>query len=181
MRRFMSKKAVGIGVVAALLLGGGVAFAIVSGTGSGTGSGTTTAGGGPALNVALSVHFNGTTPLVPGGSIPVTFDATNANASPALIKTISLDTSSSTAPDGVSSTNAGCEAFLQAYNRNIATSPAGQDNQFTLPTVTINTSVPAGATDYGLIPQGTLSWINLPMVDQGPCLSQPLTLHVTTP
>ncbi len=181
MKRFMTKRVAAVGVVATLLVGGGIAFALVPGTGSGSGSGTTTAGTGSTLAVTISVHFNGSTPLVPGGSIPVTFDATNTNAAPALIKTISLDTSSSTAPDGVSSSNAGCEAFLQAYNRNIVTIPPNSDNQFTLPTVTINTSVPAGATNYGLIPQGSLSWINLPTVDQSPCLGQPLTLHVTTP
>jgi hypothetical protein len=186
MRRFMTKKAAAIGVAASLAVGGGVAFAIVSGIGSGTGSGGTTAGGAPTYPVTLSVQIMDTppsgVPLSPGGpGDPVIFDATNLNPGPVKITTISLDTSSAMYPDGVSSTDSGCEAFLQAYNRNTP-GPVGPANQFTMPTVNVNKTVPAGAVHYGLNPPtGLLTWLSLPNVDQGPCVGENLTLHVKTP
>jgi hypothetical protein len=180
----MTKKVVAIGIAASLAVAGGVAFAIISGIGTGTGSGGTTAGNTPTEPITLSVQIVSMppsgAPLLPGESDPVTFDATNPNSGPVTVTTISLDTSSPLFPDGVSSTDPGCEAFLQAFNRNTP-GPVGPANQFTLPTVTINTSVPAGAVHFGLIPQGTLTWLSLPTVPQDPCLGKNLTLHVKTP
>ncbi len=163
MRRFMTKKFVAAGLAATLLVGGGVAFAVITLTGTGTGSGGATAGTAGSASVTLSVHIASTPALVPGATVPVDFDATNTNPNPVTISTISFVS--------VTSTNALCESLLSNYP------------QFSLATLTIDETVPATTSDYGLIPSGALVWHDLtsPPVDQDACLGEPLTLNVTTP
>jgi len=174
MKRFKSKKFVTIGVASALLVGGGVAFAIVTLTGTGGGSGGTTAGTAGTGAVTLSVTFEnpGGNPLVPGATVPIDFDATNNNPNPVEVTTITFV---SVTDNGTSAAAVACESLLSNYP------------QFKLPTVTTNTIVAAGVQDQGLSPSGALTWINLngtngtPIVDQTPCLGQMLTLNVKTP
>jgi hypothetical protein len=174
MKRFKSKKFVTIGVASALLVGGGVAFAIVTLSGSGSGSGATTAGTAGTGAVTLSVTFEnpGANPLVPGATVPIDFDATNNNPNPVEIGTISFV---SVTDNGSSAAALACNSLLSNYL------------QFSLPTVTIDTVVAAGVKDQGLSPSGALTWINLngtngtAVVDQTPCLGQTLTLNVKTP
>jgi hypothetical protein len=163
MRRLKGKKFAAAGLVAVLLVGGGVAFAVITLTGSGTGAGGTTAGTGASANVTLSVHIASTPALVPGATVPVDFDATNNNPNPVTITTISFVS--------VTSTNALCESLLSNYP------------QFSLAPEVVNQTVPASTSHYGLIPSGALTWANLtsPPVDQDACLGQPLTLNVKTP
>lgn len=163
MKRFMSKKFAAAGLAAVLLVGGGVAFAVITLTGSGTGAGGTTAGTHGSANVTLSVHIASTPTLVPGVTVPVDFDATNLNPDPVTITTISFVS--------VTSTNALCQSLLSNYP------------QFSLAPEVVNQTVPANTHDYGLIPSGALTWKDLtsPPVDQDACLGQPLTLNVKTP
>jgi multidrug efflux pump subunit AcrA (membrane-fusion protein) len=174
MRRFMTKKFVAIGVAAGLVVGGGAAFAIITLSGSGTGSGATTAGTAGTAPVTLSVTFENPTanPLVPGATVPVDFDATNGNANPVTISTISFV---SVTDNGTSAAAVACESLLSNYP------------QFSLPTVTTDTTVAAGVSHQGLSPSGALTWTNLngtggtAVVNQTPCLGQTLTLNVKTP
>jgi hypothetical protein len=159
----MSKKFAAAGLAAVLLVGGGIAYAVITLTGTGTGAGGTTAGKGGSANVTLSVHIASTPALVPGATVPVDFDATNPNPNPVTITTISFVS--------VTSTNALCESLISNYP------------QFSLAPEVVNQTVPANTSNYGLIPSGALTWANLtsPPVDQDACLGQPLTLNVKTP
>lgn len=161
MKRFKSTKWIATGAVAILFLGGGVAFAIITLTGSGTGNGPAPTGTGGSATVTLSVHVASSPTLVPGATVPVDFDATNANASPVTISTISLV--SVTDPS-----NSLCNSLLSNYP------------QFTLAPLTVNEAVPAGKT-MNLIPSGALTWVSLPNTPQDACLGQTLTVSVKTP
>lgn len=159
--RFMSRKMAAAGLAGVLLLGGGAAFAIFMTTGTGTGSGPAQAGTAGTANVTLSVHVEGT--IVPGATVPVDFDVTNPNSGPVNLTTISLVS--------VTSTGA-CGSMLANYP------------QFTLAPLTVDSSVlpiPAGATNYKLIPSGALTWENVPGLNQSACLGKQLTVNVKTP
>ncbi len=161
MRRFKGKKWAAAGLAGFLLVSGGVAFALINLTGTGTGSGPVTAGTGGTANISLSVHVASTPPLIPGATVAVDFDATNPNANAVNVTTITLVS--------VTSSNTNCNNSLSNYP------------QFTLAPLTENTLVAAGKTDYGLPISGALTWVNLPNVDQGVCLGQPLSVNVKTP
>lgn len=85
--RTLSKKnkaAVSVSTAVAVLVGGGVAYAYWSTSGSGSGSGTTESSVGP---LALTATFP-TTGLHPGGSVPVTFHASNPSTSDVMLGTV---------------------------------------------------------------------------------------------
>jgi len=163
MRVLRNKKVAAAGLAGLLLLGGGIAYAVVTLTGTGVGSTTVTAGTGGTATVTISVHIASSPALVPGATVAVDFDATNGNPNPVKVTTISLV--------NVTSSNALCASLLSNYP------------QFSLAPETVNQVVPALTANYGLIPSGALTWKNLtsPPVDQDACLGQPLTVNVSTP
>ncbi len=163
MRLLRNKKVAAAGLAGVLLLGGGIAYAVVTLTATGGGSTTVTAGTGGTDPVTISIHIESSPALVPGETVTVEFDATNTNPNPVKVTTISLV--------GVTSSNALCASLLSNYP------------QFSLAPEVVNEVVPANTANFGLIPSGALTWKNLtsPPVNQDACLGQPLTVSVATP
>jgi hypothetical protein len=167
MRRFMTKKVAAIGVAGALLVGGGVAFAVIGLQGTGSGSQTVQSGSTGTAPITLSVHITGSP--MPGQSNVVSFDATNPNPNPVTVSTISFKS--------FSSSNAKCNELLQNVD----------PNQVSMATVTENELIPANTANYNFAWTGTLVWrldtgtSGTPLVDQDPCLGVPVTLTVQTP
>jgi len=155
-KKHISKKVVGIGLAAGLVLGaGGAAFAFFGG--SGTGSGSTTAGTNDV--VTLSATIAGA--IVPGdGGQTVAISVHNPNAGSVYISTVSGAT------PNVTSSDPACNLFLNANT-----------GQFTFGPVTEDVYVPNGDT---ALTSGTLVWTN-ESYDQSACAGKPLTLHLTTP
>ena len=92
------KIGMGVATGAAVLAGGGAAFAYWTTSGSGTGSGTAASSNG---TITLTAHF-ASNALTPGGSVPVTITAANTGTSNLYLSTInagkiSLDSTSVTA------------------------------------------------------------------------------------
>ncbi len=181
MKRFMTKRVAAIGVVATLLVGGGVAFAAFQGSASGTGNGSTTAAGPGPCPVSLSVDFDPGPAITPGGSALIDFDASNAGTTACLIKTISATVFSGIGP--VSSSNPGCQNIIDQLQSQFWLTPDGS-------AATTNTPVPQNGTTGVLVQpgshniplpgEGRLHWLNTAF-DQTPCQNQPLTLAVQTP
>ena len=153
-KKHITKKVIGIGLVAGLVLGaGGAAFAYFGG--SGTGSGSTTSGSNSA--VTLSAAIAGA--IVPGdGGQVVTINVHNPNAGGVYISTVS--------GVSVTSTDGGCQTFLTAH-----------PGQFSFAQVTEDVTVPSGDTTLS---PGLLVWTNEPY-DQSACASSNLTLNLSTP
>jgi hypothetical protein len=172
MRVLKNKRMAAASLAGLLLVGGGIAYAVVTLTGTGGGSGGVTTGTGGTAPVTISVHIATSPALVPGATVSVDFDASNANPNPVTVKTISLVS--------VTSTNALCQSLLSNYPGQFS---LGSDVPLGAYPVPINTTVPANTSNYGLVPSATLSWKNLtsPPVDQSACLGQPLTVTVATP
>ena len=184
MRVFKSKKWLVAGAVGALVISGGVAFAIVQGTASGSGSGSTTAGSAVSCPVTLSVDFD-TSGITPGGTATIDFDATNKGTVPCLIKTISATVVSGVGP--VSSTNitplGGCQGVINEQQSQFWLTPVGSSSLTNAPVPQGTGSgvvVPAGATNDPLPNSGILHWATTAF-DQSLCLGEPLTLAVQTP
>ena len=192
MKRFMTKKRlVTSGLIATLLVGGGVAFAFIPGGASGSGNGGTTSGGAAAVPVTLSVHIcpdattagppswtavcPTATPITPGGTALVYFDVKNSSTTSALVTTISAAYQTTVNPMGsfgpVGSTGgvSGCEGVI-----NEGTGTASPAQQFWLtptgsasmtnvpiPENTGGVTVPPGA-DIMLPTPGLLHWYNTP-------------------
>ncbi len=181
MKRFMTKKAAAVGVVAALLVGGGVAFAVVSGSASGTGSGSTTAAGPGSCPVTLSVDFDPGPAITPGGSALIDFDVTNHGTAACLIKTISASVFSGIGP--VSSSNAACQSVINSLQSQfwLTPDPSGATTNTPVPQDgSSGVLVPPGSTDIPLPGEGLLHWSSTSF-DQSACQGEPLTLAVQTP
>jgi len=169
MKRFMTKKAAAIGIAASLLVGGGVAFAVIGLQGTGTGSQTISSGTTGTAQITLSVHINNTPALIPGSSAVISFDASNPNPNPVTVSTISLRS--------VTSSNATCNDVLQNLD----------PNQISMATVSENELIPANTANYIFPHSSTIVWRNddgtggTPIVDQSSCLGVPLTVTVQTP
>jgi hypothetical protein len=155
-----------------MLVGGGIAAAVVLATAQGSGSGTITAGTSPGRGqVTLSVDLK--TQASDGNFIPgdvgvngalVHFDVTNPNDNPVLVKTVTFTS--------VTSTNVACQAVISAEPSQFDQSPA---------VVTQNTAVPANAVDFLLPASAVLEWQLETNLDQTPCLGAPLTVTESTP
>lgn len=182
MKRFMTKKAAAVGVVAALLVGGGVAFAVVQGSASGTGSGSTTAAGPGPCPVSLSVDFDPGPALTPGGAPAlIDFDASNSGSQACLIKTISASVFSGIGP--VSSSNPGCQSVIDELQSQfwLTPSPSGASTNTPVPqNGSSGVLVQPGSHNIPLPGEGLLHWSSTGF-DQSACLGEPLTLAVQTP
>jgi len=131
-------------------------------TTTGTGSGTATAGSNSGSVTLAATGFAG---IVPGdGGKSVTFTGSNSNLTTNLrVSTISFVSVTSAVP--------ACQTFLTA-------NPTGQ---FSMATVTSNTTVPKGAVVTPLTGTGTLVWADSTTLDQTPCAAAALTLNVVSP
>lgn len=182
MKRFMTKKVAAIGVVAALVVGGGVAFATLQGTASGTGSGSTTAAGPGPCPVTLAVVFDPGPAITPGGTALIDFSAKNSGTVACLVKSISASVFSGVGP--VSSSNTACQNVINELQSQFWLTPDPSIS-------TTNVSVPQGPGGSGVLIQpglgnvplpgeGLLHWANTSF-DQTACQNAPLTLNVQTP
>lgn len=183
MKRFMTKKRLATaGIVAALVVAGGTAFAITTGNGSGSGSGTGSAGGAPNCTVSLSAVWDAPGTISPGGTATIDFYATNAGSAPCIVKSISANVVSGIGP--VSSTNAACQSVIDEQQSQFWLTPVGSSSKTNV-TVPQNGSsgviIPADDTSTPLPNSGILSWLNSPSFDQSPCFNAPLSLSIVTP
>ena len=181
MKRFMTKKVAVIGVVATLIVGGGVAFAITTGVGTGSGSGTGSAGGPPNCAVTLSAVWDAPGTISPGGTATIDFYATNAGTAPCLVKSISAHVVSGIGP--VSSTIPACQNVIDSQQDQFWLTPVGSASKTNV-TVPQNGAtgviVPADDTSTPLPNAGILNWQDTGF-DQSPCFSAPLSLSIVTP
>jgi hypothetical protein len=138
------------GVSVGTLALSGVAYAYWTTTGSGTGSATNAGSNG-----TVTLHASwAADALFPGGSQTVSFTADNAGASNLYVTTIKLDSVT------VDSDHSSCAVA-----------------DFTMPDVTANTNVLAGADHQAITPTGTLSFANS-NVSQDGCKGATITLHL---
>jgi hypothetical protein len=144
-----TKAAVLAGVLTVGIAGG--AYAYWSTTGSGTG-----AAANGSSNGTVTLHAAFSDGLTPGSSKSVTFTGDNAGTSNLYVGTIHL---ASVTVDAGHST---CDVA-----------------DFTMPDVTSNTMVAAGATASALTGTGTLSFANS-TVSQDACKGATVTLHLTS-
>jgi len=151
MKRFTKRTWVLVGLVIAVAVAavGGYAYWTTTGAGTGTASAVSS-------NGTVVLHGSGPANLYPGGSGSVTFTADNAGASNLFVATIHL--ASVTADAGHSS----CVT-----------------SDFTMPDVTSNTVVNAGASGQALSGTGTLSYANTTS-NQDACKGASLTLNLTS-
>jgi hypothetical protein len=135
---------------------GAYAYFITTGTGSGTDAAGSNSG-------SITLAATGFVGILPGdGGKTVTFTGSNSNTTTSLrVSTISfVSVTSSVVP---------CQAVLTA-----------NPGQFTMATVTSNTTVPKGAVVTPLTGTGTLVWADSNTVDQTPCAGALLTLNVSS-
>ena len=166
--KFVGPKKLIVLVAAILVLAAaaGGSYAYWSSTGSGAGSATAGSATGN-VNIALKVDLH--PGIVPGGSEPVDFSATNAGPTQGVVHTIAFV---SVTDPGDTSPGSACSAYLTTYG-------TGPSSDFSMATVTETapgTVVPVvGTTALG---SGTLHWANNPSQDQTPCSGQDLQLNV---
>jgi len=182
MKRFKGKKWAAMGVVGALIVGGGVAFALATGVGTGSGSGVGVAGGPGSCTVSLAANWDSPGSITPGGTATIDFSATNSGSQPCLVKSISASVVSGIGP--VSSSNAGCQSVIDEQQDQFWLTPGGSSSS-------TNVTVPQNGTSGVIIPPtglatplpdaGTLHWLNSPSFLQDACYTAPLTLSITTP
>lgn len=163
--RFKKRTWILLGVVAAIAAMATVgAYAYWTTTGAGSGSASVAASNG-----TITLHGTAPTQLYPGGSSSVTFTADNAGASNLYVQTIHL---------------VGVDAFSDAARTipiPVGTSATDCDtSQFSMPDVTSNTTVLAGASAQAVSGTGTLSYANDPVNNQDGCKSAYLTLNLTS-
>lgn len=151
MKRFKKRAWVLAALVVAVVMAAVGAYAYWTTTGSGTGSASVANSNG-----TVTLHGTAPTNLYPGGSSSVTFTADNAGASNLFVGTIHL--ASVSADSGHSS----CVT-----------------SDFTMPDVTSNTIVTAGASGQALTGTGTLSYANTAS-NQDACKGATLTLNLTS-
>lgn len=123
-----SRKTKVLATTAALLVGGGAAFAYWSTLSTGSGDGTNADSNG---TLVLTANFSDG--LTPGGTKTVSYTATNSG--------------------GTSSLRVGTIAHVVSTD-----DPACLPADFTIPNVVSNTTVPAGATNFPLAGTGTLTF-----------------------
>ncbi len=155
-KKHISKKVVGIGLAAGLVLGGaGAAFAYFDGGGSGTGTAAT----GTANAVTITGTVAGT-PIYPDSTgHTVNFSVHNPNGGNAYIGAITLT--------GVTSDSGTCNTFLSDYGT----------GQFTMGAVTVDGEVIPGDTALGQT--GTLTWTD-EAYNQAPCADVTMTFTFTS-
>lgn len=151
MKRFRKRTWLLVGLAVAVALAAAGAYAYWTTTGSGSGSAAVASGNGTVV-----LHGTAPTDLYPGGSSNVTFTADNAGTSNLFVGTIHL---ASVSADGGHSS---CVT-----------------SDFTMPDVTSNTVVNAGATGQALTGTGTLSYANT-TANQDACKGATLTLNLTS-
>lgn len=185
MKRFRGKKWAAGGVVAALVVGGGVAFALATGTGSGSGTGAGQAGGPAACSVGLQANWDPPGTITPGGTASIDFAARNTSNQPCLVKSISAQVISGIGP--VSSTDPTCQGVIDQQQSQFWLTPQG-NNSLTNVTVpqngTTGVVIPPGGSGAPWTPlpnNGILHWSNSNNFLQDACASQPLTLSIVTP
>jgi hypothetical protein len=128
MAKKFSRKTKVVATTAALLVGGGAAFAYWTTLSAGSGDATNADSNG---TLVLTANF--TDGLAPGGTKSVTYTATNAG--------------------GTSSLRVGTIEHVVTTD-----DPACLPADFTIPDVVSNTTVPAGATNFALAGTGTLTF-----------------------
>lgn len=149
--KFTKKRAVVALAAVGILAVAGIAFAYWTTTGSGSGSGSVASSNG-----TITLHGTVTNALTPGGSSSVTFTADNAGTSNLYVGKVHLD---SVAADAGHS---GCAVA-----------------DFTMPDVTENNEVAAGASAHALPTNGTISYANTD-VSQDACKGASLTLTLSS-
>jgi hypothetical protein len=185
MRRFRGKKWAAGGVVAALVVGGGVAFALATGTGSGSGSGAGAAGGPAACSVQLQANWDPPGTITPGGTASIDFAAKNTSNQPCLVKSISAAVNSGIGP--VSSSNAACQGVIDEQQNQfwLTPDPSGATSNVTVPqNGATGVVIPPGGSTAPWTPlpnNGLLHWLNSSNFLQDACASAPLTLSIVTP
>ncbi|MBA3842782.1 MAG: hypothetical protein H0X39_09215 [Actinobacteria bacterium] len=127
------------------------AYAYWTTTGAGTGSASNATSNG-----TIVLHGIAPTQLYPGGSSSVSFTADNAGASNLFVTTIHLVSVDADAGH-----------------------PSCVTTDYTMPDVTSNTNVLAGASGQALLGSGTLSYANT-AVSQDGCKGATLTLNLTS-
>ncbi len=144
-----TKLTVAVSATAALAATGGIAYAYWGTSGSGTGSGTVESTTG---TLSLSASFP-TTGLHPGGSVPVSFRASNATSTDLMLSTIHavVTTSPST-----------CLA-----------------TDFTMPDVIANEVIPANTANVLVTSNGVLTFTNT-SISQDACKGATVTLTLTS-
>jgi hypothetical protein len=149
MRRFLKKRVVVIGVLAALAATG-AAIAYWTQAGSGTGTGTVGTTGTVTLQGPVSAG------IYPGGTAAVTLTASNSGSAPVKVQTVSV------ASIAVDAGHSSCNTA-----------------DFTMPTVTENTTLAANAVTAPLTANGVLTMTNTAL-NQDACKGATLTLTLTS-
>ena len=140
-----------IAVVSAAVLVSGAGIAYAYWTTTGTGTGAVAAAADSGT-VTIAAAF--TAGIVPGGTRTVTYTAANPGTSNLKVGVIS---------HVVTTSVPGCDPLW-----------------FTIPAVTSNTVVSAGATAQALTGSGTLTFVDSATVDQDACKSATITLTLTS-
>ena len=139
-----------------LVVGSGVAYAYWTG-GGGSGGGTANAAASAPTTVLL--HATVDTGIYPGGSKTVHFTADNLSTTSLQVNKIHL----------VSVASVGtCQTLL-----------TDNANQFSMTDVNANTVIPAGQSTVSITTTGTLSWADLPIVNQDACKDAAFTLTLS--
>jgi len=158
MKKHLSKKRVVLAaiVTVALAIASGVAYAYWTG-GGGSGGGTANAAASAPTTVLL--HATVDTGIYPGGSKTVHFTADNLSTTSLQVNKIHL----------VSVASVGtCQTLL-----------TDNPNQFSMTDVNANTVIPAGQSTVSITTTGTLSWADLPIVNQDACKDAAFTLTLS--
>lgn len=165
-RRGRTRYSFAVAVVLALsLMPVGEALAFYIGTTSGSGNiGTVTAGAAPASTVSITAYQDPTCggcvfspqSITPGQTTTFKVQLACTANCPAAVTTLSLS--------GWSSDVTGCDA----------TSMPGS---FTMPQFAVNSSISSSTIEGPL----TVTWVNLPSIDQTPCVGAHFTFTIVTP
>ena len=157
-KKHISKKVVGIGLVAGLVLGaGGAAFAYFQATGSGSGDASTGNVANLTINqVSLTVN-SGDGYFYPGNQATVHLTVTNGSGGNQLLGTVSLGSWTSSSP------------------LTCGSSVPGQSGWFTMTSIPWGANVGPGTTDLG----NTTIYFNESGTDQSACAGKTIQFNYT--
>ena len=156
-KKHISKKVVGIGLAAGLVLGaGGAAFAFFQATGSGSGDASTGNVANLTINQTGLTVNSGDGYFYPGNQATVHLTVSNGTGGNQYLGTVSLGSWTSSSPSTCSST----------------VNPAGW---FTMTAIPVNANVGPGTTDLGT----TTIYFNESGTDQSACAGKTIQFNYT--